>query len=137
MSNKFGIQFDGFVELMEKLDALGGDLKEAATDALEAAHNIVTPQLTPDMAKHRRTGITQKSIVDKPVVEWEGQSASISVGFKITNGGLPSIFLMYGTPRMAKDRKLYNDIYGAAVKKKIATEQEKIIQKAIQKRLGG
>lgn len=135
--NKFGIQFDGFNELMEDLDRLGGDLKNVVEECLKVPNKIITPKLHADMKKHKRSGATEKSIVDNSRVKWEGTTASVDVGFKISNGGLPSIFLMYGTPRMKKDTKLYNDIYGSQIKKSIAAEQEKILKNAIQKRLGG
>lgn len=138
MSKKrFGIQFKGFNELMEELDGLGGDLKEVANECLQVSNKMITPKLHLDMERHKQTGKTEKSIVENARVEWEGTTASIDVGFKISNGGLPSIFLMYGTPRIKKDTKLYNDIYGSKIKKEIAEEQEKILQKAIKKRLGG
>lgn len=135
--SRFGIQFEGFAELMENLDKLGGDLQDVAEDCLKVAHDVVTPRIKADMTRHRDTGRTEKSIVDEKRVEWEGTTASIKVGFNLKNGGMPSIFLMYGTPRTKKDTKLYNDIYGSAVNKEIAEKQEEILQSAIQKRMGG
>lgn len=137
MGNKFGIQFDGFTELMENLDRLGGDLKKVGEECLTVAHKVVTPKIKADINRHKRTGATEKSIKTNVQVKWEGTTASVDVGFKIGEGGLPSIFLMYGTPRMKKDTKLYNDIYGSAVRKEIAAKQEEILQNAIAQRLGG
>lgn len=137
MGNKFGIQFDGFDELMENFDRLGGDLRSVTEDCLKAAHEVVTPKIKTDIQRHKRTGATEKSIKNDVQIEWQGTTASVGVGFKIGEGGLPSIFLMYGTPRMKKDTKLYNDIYGSAVKKEIAEKQEEILQSAIAQRLGG
>ncbi len=137
MAKKFGIQFEGFNELIKDFENLGGDIRLITEDCLKAAHEIVTPKLKADMNRHHRTGDTEKSIKINPTITWEGTTASIDVGFKISQGGLPSIFLMYGTPRMPKDTKLYNDIYGGAVRKLIAQRQEEILQDAIQKRLGG
>lgn len=135
--SKFGIQFEGFDELMEKFDKLGGDLTKATEDCLKTAHTIVTPKLHADMKRHRRTGNTEKSIIDIANVTWQGTTASIDVGFDLKHGGMPSIYLMYGTPRTPKDSKLYNDIYGSGVKKQIAAKQAEILQDAIQKRMGG
>ena len=137
MGNKFGIQFDGFTELMENFDRLGGDLKEVSEECLTVAHEVVTPKIKADIRRHKRTGATEKSIKNNVQISWEGTTASVGVGFKIGEGGLPSIFLMYGTPRMKKDTKLYNDIYGSAVRKEIAAKQEEILQNAIAQRLGG
>ena len=62
-------------------------------------------------------------------VEWSGTKAFVDVGFDIQNGGLASIFLMYGTPRMKKDTKLYNDIYGKKTRDEIRALQEEIFRK--------
>ena len=135
--SRFGIQFEGFAELMENLDKLGGDLNEVAEECLQVAHDVVTPRIKADIVRHHNTGRTEKSIVNEKRVEWEGTTASIKVGFNLKNGGMPSIFLMYGTPRMQKDTKLYNDIYGSAVSKEISEKQEEILQRTVQKRMGG
>lgn len=136
MSKRFGIQFEGFTELMENLDKLGGDLKSVGEDCLKIAFDTVTPNIKADMSKHHRTGQTEKSITTNAKVEWQGETASVNVGFNLLNGGMPSIYLMHGTPRMKKDTKLYNDFYGTRVKKEISQKQEKILQKAIAKRMG-
>lgn len=135
--SKFGVTFEGFDELMTQLDGLEGDLKQVTTDCLEVAHETVTPNVHGAMRKHHQTGATEKSIKDNSKVTWEGSTASIDVGFKISDGGLPSIFLMYGTPKMKKDTKLYNSIYGKKVRDEIAEKQQDILNKAISKRLGG
>lgn len=134
--NKVGMLFEGFEEMAAKFDALGGDLKSVVTECLEKSHNHVTPKLHKDMKRHRRTGDTESSI-GVTRVEWEGTKASIKVGFNISHGGLPSIFLMYGTPRMKKDSKLYNDIYGTKTRKEIKELQEEIFKKKTDAIMGG
>lgn len=144
MAKKFKLEFSGFEELSQRLQELGGDLKVVTEQALQNTHDYVTPKLHRDMKKHKRTGRTEKSIIDKAKVEWNGDVASIDVGFNIEDGGLPSIFLMYGTPRhkpnhpgTSADNQLYNDIYGNKTKKEIAELQEKTFSRAIGKALGG
>jgi len=132
---KIGLQLKGFEDLMSDLDKLGGDLNQVTTEALEKSHAYVTPNIHQAMKKHYRTGRTEKSIEDSGKVTWTGNVASVDVGFDIANGGLASVFLMYGTPKMKKDTKLYNSIYGSATKKKLAEIQEEIILGAIDKRL--
>lgn len=134
--NKLSIDFKNFEEYAEKLDKLGGDLRAAVEQALQESAELVAQQLQADMPKHHRTGRTQRSILNNRV-EWNGTIAEIKVGFDISNGGFPSIFLMYGTPRMAKDQKLYNDVYGAATKRKVRELQEKIFADAIRRIMGG
>ncbi|MFR3520381.1 MAG: hypothetical protein ACLTT4_18380, partial [Coprobacillus cateniformis] len=62
---------------------------------------------------------TVGTLIRENGVTWEGFVATVDVGFRIREGGLPSIFLMYGTPKMKKDTKLYNAIRGAKTKKYI------------------
>lgn len=135
--NKIGLEFTGFEELIERLDASGGDVKEAVNKSLEVANKTISKKLSEDMKKHHQTGDTEKSIIANAQVEWEGLTASIGVGFDIKNKGLPSIFLMYGTPRSKPDKRIYNDIYGSKTRKEIAQKQEKIFLDMIAKKLGG
>lgn len=79
------------------------------------------------MKRHHQTGGTESSIQKSSKVGWDGETASVNVGFKISEGGLPSIFLMYGTPRQKKDTKLYNDLYGTKTKKQLIEIQKNII----------
>lgn len=160
---RFGIEFKGWEELIADYDKLGGEVKKIVEECLEVAPEMINPNLKRDMVKHKRTKDTEKSkdtvksIVESPKVEWEGNIGKIPVGFNLKKGGMPSIFLMYGTARHAPrnqyggaknpeakqnpgidtDRKLYNDIYGTAIKRKIGEKQEDILKKAIEKRLGG
>lgn len=152
MGKKFGLNFDGVAELSEKLEALGGDLKQVAEQALEFIPGDVNPKLHAAMQKHRGHGVTEKSIVEGQKVTWTGNIASIDVGFNLKKGGMPSIFLMYGTPRHAPgnqyggpvrpgaqehpgtkaDKELYDAIYGSKTQKDIAAKQQKIFTQAIQ-----
>lgn len=134
--NKIGLQFEGFEEVIAQLDALQGDVKKATEKALIKSQEYVANKAKTDMKKHNRTGRTSSSIVDDKDVEWQAFTASIGVGFDIYNGGLASIFLMYGTPRMKKDTKLYNDVYGKKTQDEIGEIQNEIFQKAIKERMG-
>ena len=135
--NKFQLEFKGFEEFAKRLEELGGDLRETTEKALKETHAHITPKLHSDMAKHHRTGMTEKNIIDDAKVIWNGDVASIDVGFNISKGGLASIFLMYGTPRHKPDKQLYNDIYGTATKKEVAEIQDNTFSRAISERLGG
>ena len=135
--NRVRLQFDGFQEYAERIDKLNGDLKSIMTEALVESKKLVTPGIKKRMEKHHRTGITEKQIDDVTGVTWNGPIGEIKIGFEFGDGeGLPSIFLMYGTPRMKKDTALYNSIYGAKVKKQISELQKEIFERELQ-RLGG
>lgn len=128
---KLGIEFDGFEKLIQKLEDVEGAAEQATENALIATHELITRNLQSAIAPHRRTGETEKSFKRNAEVTWIGTAAEVEVGFDIENGGLPSVFLMYGTPKMKPDRKLYNAIYGAKTKKEIAELQEKEFRKCI------
>lgn len=136
-NKRFGVTFDGFNDMMAELDALEGDIKQVTSECLEVAHDTITPKIHEAMRKHHLTGDTERAVKDNSNVKWSGSTASIDVGFKIREGGLPSVFLMYGTPKMKKDTKLYNAIYGRKARNEIAEKQQQILTDAIQQRLGG
>ena len=136
--NKLTVDFEGFDILTKKLEALGGDVKQATESALKASHNVIAQNVTAAIQPHRETGRTEKAIIKTPVIEWAGDVAAVDVGFDIAGGGLASIFLMYGTqlhgqPHIAPDRNLYNAVYGAQTKKQIKQIQEETILKRIER----
>lgn len=151
---RFGINFKGFEEQLDKFQKLGGNVKPIVEKCLEAPPDLINPRLDADMAKHNRTGKTRRSIAENKKVEWSGTKGRMPVGFQYYEGGIPSIFLMYGTARHApanqygyysgnsvrgvtQDKKLYNDIYGSAIQSRINAKQKEIFDKEIEKRMGG
>lgn len=133
MGKKLRLEFAGFEEMAERLDKLGGDLKKTTEKALIETHNLLTPKVEEAFKRHdvKYSHDTMKSLKKDPKVEWNGSTAEIGVGFKISEGGFPSIFIMYGTPRMQPDKKVYNSIYGN--KKKVKELQEGIFAEEIAK----
>ena len=130
---KIEMQFDGFTDVIHQLEQLEVDVRQTVTGALQEAGQLVTEQARAAIQPHRRTGKTEASLIENPPVEWTGTQAAVNVGFDINNGGLPSIFLMYGTPRMRKDTKLYNAFYGAETKKKIEQIERDALNRAVEK----
>ena len=138
---KMQIMFDGFSDLAEAIDRVEGDLHAAVDDALNETQETVRANLIPAAAVYDRkglkgyaTGKMYRSIIKSAPVEWEGSVATVKTGFS-TNGDatmagfMHSIFVMYGTPKMSKDPKIYNAIKGTKVKKEIAEKQKEIMQK--------
>lgn len=118
------LEFEGFEEVFARLKMLGGEVKATAEKALGASRDYVNANLHKAMVPHKRTGDTEKAIVENTKVEWAGTIGILDVGFDLERGGMPSIFLMYGTPKMDKDQKLYNAVYGNGTKKKVHQIQE-------------
>lgn len=109
----FGLQFAGADELMYKIDEISHfGVLVATKKALKATHALVTPKLEAEIKKHRRTGQTEDSLVKQPQMKVEGTYVSVAVGFDLDNGGLPSIWLMHGSPRQQPDNNLYRALYG-------------------------
>ena len=129
MSNKISMEFDGFELLEDEFDAILADLGEMVSEGLKEAHGIITRKAEPAIRKHHLTGETEDSLIANPTVSWSGLSASTKVGFRIRDGGLPSIFLMYGTPRMNKDQELYDAFHGASTSESIERAQKNLIEK--------
>lgn len=129
MSNKISVEFDGFEMLEEEFEAILGDLDKIVSEGLKEAHGIITGKAKPAIRKHRRTGVTENSLIVNPTVSWRGMSASTEVGFRIHDGGQPSIYLMYGTPRMNKDQELYDAFHGTSTAESIEKAQRDIIEK--------
>lgn len=133
MAKKMRLEFTGFEEYAERLDKLGGDLKKTTEKALIETHKLLTPKVEEAFRKHdvKYSHDTMKSLKKDARVEWDGSVAAIGVGFKISEGGYPSIFIMYGTPRMQPEKKVYNSIYGN--RKKVRELQERIFAEEIAK----
>lgn len=131
------IIFDGFTDLADAIDRAGGDMHAAVDEALDETFDIVKANLIPAAAVYDRKGLKgyasgdmYRTIIKDGAVQWSGMTASIRVGFSISQkGGWHSIFVMYGTPRMAKDQNVYNAIKGARTKKEIAEKQQEIMRK--------
>ena len=141
---KMSITFKGFEQLAEDIDAIGGDLKNAVDEALTESQKLIQSNLQTAAAEYSRkgggkgytTGKMYQSIIKDPQVEWKGLIAEVGAGFELfARGGWHSIFIMYGTPRMSKDQKVYNAIKGTKTKNEIAKIQEEIMQKHLA--LGG
>ncbi len=138
---KMKIIFPGFKDLAEQIDKAGKDLNTAVDEALTETQQIVQNNLTQAANKYARkggglkgyaTGEMFSTILSDVRIEWAGNVAVVHVGFEISApGGFHSIFVMYGTPRMAKDAKIYNAVLGAKTRKQIAEAQEKIMRKYI------
>ena len=137
---KMSIVFNGFKELMESIDKAGGSIENAAREALEESQKIIQREVQSAAApyasgglKGYATGAMHKAILKNAQVAKHGAYYEVPVGFDLdAHGGYHSIFVMhgtyvYGTPRIAKDMRLYNAVFGAKVKREIAETQERIL----------
>lgn len=134
---------NSFAELAEAVDKAGVDLKTAVNDALVESQKIIQSNLTTGAAPYAAKGLKgyakgdmYGTIIGDGAVSWFGSVATVNVGFELVQkGGWHSIFVMYGTPRMSKDPKVYNAIKGTKTRKEIVKKQEDTMKKYL--KLGG
>lgn len=138
MSKGWSIEFEQFKQLEKKLEELAGydGVIRATESALRATDDYVTKEVDKAVASSKfdfdRTGETKGSIDKDKKVEWSGTIASAKAGFSIKKGGLPSIFLMYGTPKIKPDSNLKNAAKGEGIHRdKINKLQQEVFNKVI------
>lgn len=135
--NKIGLNFKGANELAYLLQNLNGNLEKTIKKSLSESAKYVAGNAEAAMSRHNKTHKTVNSIDHTYYVEKKGSLLRVPVGFHVSQGGLASIFLMYGTPRVAKDTNLYNAIRGTKTRKHIAEIQEKAFTDAVNEAKGG
>lgn len=141
MASKMSLDMSDFEkQMLKKLNELQADVPKIVTKALEKTHEIVTEKALEAMKKENlpakgkfSSSATEASILREAKVYGIGEALAVDVGFSIGNGGLASIFLLYGTPRMKKSQKLYDAFFSNATKSEVLTAQEQIIFNELQK----
>lgn len=123
-----------FANLLTAIEKKGKDVKAAADEALTATSDLISQNLTtaasPYAGRGRKGYATGKmyGTILHEAPTWEGNTATLKAGFRIRDA-LESIFIMYGTPKIAKDTKVYNAIMGTKTRKEIQQKQEEVLQK--------
>lgn len=139
------ILFDGFSDLARQIDKAGENLEKAVDEALTNTFDVVQDNVRKASAiysakgggkKGYATGSMYRAIKTDSDVYWVGSIAEVSVGFNLGDyrdmeAGFHSIFIMYGTPKYPKDRKVYNSIKGTKTRKDIAKIQQETMMKYI------
>lgn len=134
------LEIEGLNELLNRIELLNGNVRATTEQALRETHRIVTHKAEnamsatylPARGKYS-TGETLLHLRRNAAIEWHGDVAEVKVGFDIKRGGLTSIFLMYGTPRMKPDKELYNAFFGNRTKKEIVEAQENVFWNEIRR----
>lgn len=131
---KASLETKGFDELMNKLNRI--DAKKIAEEALRKGHEIITARAQASEAHYPQggrysSGRTAKSLQINANIIWNGTEGSVPVGFDIKRGGLPSIFMMYGTPRYMKVQPMYDAFYSSQVEGEVIKAAEEIYRKAL------
>lgn len=142
--SKFAFNFEEMEDLSARLEKAGGSIQQAADRALKASHAHITKNLSAAIRRHHKTGDTEKTLDKGGGVVWENEfKARVNIGFNLQAGGVPSVFLMWGTPKHGKhpgikaDAKLKNAAFGAKTKREVAAIQRQEMEKAVQEIAGG
>ena len=135
-----------FGELARRIDKAGGDLKAAVDEALTESSSVFQNEVRHGAAAYAHggrkgyaTGEMYKAILPNQRPIWVGDSiAYIKGGYDLKKqGGFHSIFVMYGTPRYAKDQKVWASMKGNEVRTRIANMQKLIMQRHLDISGGG
>lgn len=140
---KLKLETKGFENLISELDGLGGDVKDAITNALgQTAETIewdtkdaVKAANLPAKGKYSQ-GDTEASIVSNARVRWSGTVAEIGVGFDYAKRGAGGL-LITGTPRMRPDYALENIYARKKYMKQIQDDFAEIIEDHIIRTMQG
>lgn len=134
------MDFSGFDQLARNLEALGGDLQKIEEKALEKTFDIVTEKAKAAANKENYPakgkfsgGDTAKSLVEECKIYYQGTMATVKVGFNIYEGGLQSIFMMYGTPRHMKVQAMYDAFFGKKTLDEVRKAQYEVLFDAVRR----
>lgn len=132
------MQTPDFKKMLSDIDTLSTTgIDEAVRSALIECHKYITPILDAAMQKHIKTGITAASLDVTPKVYVNGFVYSIEIGYHVSQGGLPAIFLIRGTPKMTPDKELYDAVYGRTTTNKIYEIQTNALKAVLKKYMEG
>lgn len=148
--NKITLSFPGMKETLERFEKMNLAVGPAVTEALQESYNYVTSHLEDQIEQHHRTGKTAESLLKNEKVQVDGTTYFVHVGFDVSNGGLASIFLMYGSPKhkitrysgkkkstwnhpgMDADAVLYDLVFGKTTKQEIEKIQKKVFERRME-----
>lgn len=141
----FGIDFNGFLDLAEEIDKLGSGetLLQVATQTIELTKDYVNSEVEKALNSSQYSftegekysqGKARASLetVKRMPVEVNGTEVIGYAGIDLAEA--PEVLpLAYGTPHLAKDKKLYNAIkVKGAVKKEVERLQAEAFNNALE-----
>lgn len=122
------LEFYGSTELINKIESLGGKVEQAIAKSIKEGAKKPFEEMRSYAEQHKETGDMLNSLeIQEPVIK--NGIIKMKVGFNIKKGGLPALFLNYGTPRIAPsffiDKAFENNV------DEIKKLQEQALQNAI------
>lgn len=106
-------------DLEKEFNLSQDDINRIAESALKKLFTMVQREAKEAIGPFKRTGRTESSLLKHPHITQMASGVKMPVGFDNDKGGYPAIFLMYGTPRIKPDRKLWRVFNGKVFEDKI------------------
>lgn len=142
---KYGFDTSALAKYAEQLEDAGGHaaikraaeagMKQAKVEINKRVIEAMQPGNLPAGGKYS-TGATMAAMSKDMSVSWEGNKAELPIGFDLNNGGMASVFLITGTPRMQPAYGLWHALYGKEAHRAANKAQEEAMLKVLE-RLGG
>lgn len=145
----FSLDFDGFLDLAKDISNMGDAyLQQAVDNAFAKSKEYINAEVESAMDSSRYNfeagkGYSQGkakaslSKVEQKPVEWNGTVATAYIGVDLKDAP-EMLFIIHGTPHMAKDKNLYNAIkVKGKHKKKVEEIQKEEFNKVIEEALNG
>lgn len=98
--NAFTIDFYGSSELLKKVEAAGGNVEKAISQAVSRSMAAPKRDMQSFIASHHLTGRTEESFGETPI-EWKNGVLEYATGFNLKKGGEGALFLDIGSPTIA------------------------------------
>lgn len=137
---RMSLEFDGLKDLLYRISEVEGELRPAVDEALTEVQQYVQGNVRQASARYvpggtrYSTGEMRAAIKPDDGPQWAGSVATVGVGFEIHKsggGGMHSVWMMYGTPRIKPDTKLHNAVRGAKTQYQIRDIMEKSLQEHV------
>lgn len=137
--NTLKLDTSGFEGLLRRLESLGGNVTETVEKALTSAGKTIENDTREAVKKpylpakgRYSSGDTEKSIINDPQVQWDGNTAWIPVGFDFSKPGAGG-YLITGTPKMSPDPRLKKIYKGKKYMKDIQDSMADVVIEEILK----
>lgn len=139
MSSSFGIDFEGYSDMLQQLRSIEGKAKETVEKALIETQKYIAGQADkytnnnnlPAKGKYS-TGETKEAIINDGVVTWAMDVATVETGFDLKNTLAP-LYLMVGTPTMPPAKGLQSNVKGTKAKNEVKKLQERIFTEEMER----
>lgn len=120
--NAYSLEFYGASELIKKIEAAGGNVEDAISQAVARSMESPKNDLQAFMTSHHLTGVTEKSWGETPI-KWENGKLEYAVGFNLKKGGIGALYLDVGKPNQTPTYFIHNTVMRNLTKIRDAQQQ--------------